>query len=517
MILDRIDWSKASVLGTVFVVFMKRISGILLKRILSYGLAFLVIGFSSIEAATFRVPGDHRTIQAAIDAARPGDNIWVAQGTYDENITLRENVKLEGGWNAGFTGRNWELWRSIIDGGGRGTVVTGAQGATLDGFTIQNGNARLGGGILLENVSMTIKHNTIINNNATGGGGGIEIGSIPRGATDTDITHNVIQNNHTDGKGGGIYVSNSHGWINIVNNIIGGLEMGNTAIEFGGGVLIEACPTVNIEGNEITYNDGGSYAGGVHVAGATPNTMIKDNAIQNNHARLGGAGIYLQGGTIITRNHISGNYTDREGRGGGMWLEGTDRYDPKVENNFIYGNIAGTMGGDGIYINAGRFPRIINNTIVRNGIITERRDGKGVYVVGGVRCILKNNIIWDNRNDLYAERPSCEVSYNDIGSGGFAGVDDNIMEDPLFVDVHDLHIQVSSPCRDAGTSADAPRDDIDKDTRGRQVDIGADEVEVPLTTAIGLLIISICLLLSGMASFRGSKEESLGDYQNGRE
>lgn len=37
-----------------------------------------------------------RTIQAAIDAVGPGADIKVAAGTYNESLTLRENVKLMG-------------------------------------------------------------------------------------------------------------------------------------------------------------------------------------------------------------------------------------------------------------------------------------------------------------------------------------------------------------------------------------------------------------------------------------
>lgn len=502
----RIDWHDNITDGVFTRSSMKRDGISTVPGSLIFGLLVLLFLISNVDAATIKVPDDYPIIQAAIDAASPGDTIQVARGTYVENIVLKENVKLEGGWWSDFTARNIEFWRSVIDGGGGGPVVVGARGAVLDGFTIRNGRAPLGGGILLQNAHMTIKHNTIINNSAEGGGGGISIDGIPNATSDTDISDNVIQNNRSDGVGGGIHVSNSHSWINIVNNVIGGRDKGNTAVEFGGGIVIQACSIVNIEGNEITYNEGGAYGGGLQIAGATPNTMVRDNVIQTNHARLAGAGIYLEGGTIINRNDISNNYTDiiSDARGGGIWCVADDRYDPKVVNNFIYENVAGAMGGDGIYIDGGNFPRIINNTIVRNGDPARSWPGKGVYVAGGARCLLKNNILWENQDDFFEEMPSCSIYNNNFSSGLFHGVDGNIRMNPQFVDVDDFHILASSPCKDAGDSVDAPRVDIDKQTRGRYADIGADEV-VPLTTAIGLSAIIICLLLTGMASSRDRK------------
>jgi len=43
-----------------------------------------------------RVPSDYATIQAAVDAARPGETVRVAAGTYSEAITLRPGVCLRG-------------------------------------------------------------------------------------------------------------------------------------------------------------------------------------------------------------------------------------------------------------------------------------------------------------------------------------------------------------------------------------------------------------------------------------
>lgn len=63
-------------------------------------LAVTVLAFSSpfaaAEAATLTVPGDHATIQAAVDAASSGDQILVGAGTFAENVTTSVPLTIEG-------------------------------------------------------------------------------------------------------------------------------------------------------------------------------------------------------------------------------------------------------------------------------------------------------------------------------------------------------------------------------------------------------------------------------------
>ena len=48
------------------------------------------------NAATLNVPDDHPTIQAAIDAAKPGDTVLVAPGEYRETLRLSSGVRIKG-------------------------------------------------------------------------------------------------------------------------------------------------------------------------------------------------------------------------------------------------------------------------------------------------------------------------------------------------------------------------------------------------------------------------------------
>lgn len=107
-------------------------------------LALLVAGLAQplLAAATVRVPEDHKTIQAAIDAAQPGDTVTVAPGKYPERIRLKAGVTLRSrGDNAKGAEGLKRAEATVIDGGGKGGKQPGvamAEGSTLDGFTVTN-------------------------------------------------------------------------------------------------------------------------------------------------------------------------------------------------------------------------------------------------------------------------------------------------------------------------------------------------------------------------------------------
>ena len=92
---------------------------------------------SLAEKRRLDVPGEYATIQAAVDAANPGDTVRVAPGEYTESIQMREGVCLLG------SGAK----RTILDahGAGRRLVdLSNAPGSIVAGFTIRGTAPKVG-------------------------------------------------------------------------------------------------------------------------------------------------------------------------------------------------------------------------------------------------------------------------------------------------------------------------------------------------------------------------------------
>lgn len=82
------------------------------------------------EGRQLAVPADYPTIQAAIDAAQPGDTVRVAPGAYRESVAMKAGICLHG---AGAR-------RTVLDADGEGRTLvdlTGAPGSAVTGFTLR--------------------------------------------------------------------------------------------------------------------------------------------------------------------------------------------------------------------------------------------------------------------------------------------------------------------------------------------------------------------------------------------
>lgn len=100
-------------------------------------------------------PGNYTAIQSAIDAANPGDTVYVYNGTYDENIIIDKPLKLIG------ENRN----TTSIDGNIQGDTVTiSSEKVTLKNFTIINGKTDFKLDIFRAGIRVTASHCVIKEN-----------------------------------------------------------------------------------------------------------------------------------------------------------------------------------------------------------------------------------------------------------------------------------------------------------------------------------------------------------------
>ena len=143
-----------------------------------YGVDIVVAGASSLQV----VPGG--IIQAAINAARPGETVSVAPGTYTEDITLRSDVNVIGsGYNT-----------TILRGTGATNVVTAnyVTNARFAGFQLPRGGTN--SGYLGNSAVIIFGGNLMVENNRIMGhtnGLWIALGSS------AIIRNNIIEGNGT--------------------------------------------------------------------------------------------------------------------------------------------------------------------------------------------------------------------------------------------------------------------------------------------------------------------------------
>jgi hypothetical protein len=389
------------------------------------------------QPKTIRVPQDHATIQAAIDAAANGDTVLVAEGSYSVNLLLAKKIVLG---SLFITDRDTShISKTILDGASprhsdsASVILIGEPTDTTTkviGFTIRNGGGTkgvwagvpyvLGGGIAVIGGGASILHNRIIDNHCTSalmwsGAAGIDIEfdqamTVPPKAW--IIADNLIANNvstttlSTGGCDGGGIAATGQGWISD-NTIIGNAAIG-ASYGAGGGLVIYGSPTtqdIDVSGNLFRSNSARNVSNP-----AAPTTSVFGGAIA---------------AWPITISGI--NYLPVA----------------KISNNLIVDNLHASA----VYVRSGSFT-LINNTITGN------RGGSGIRLFntqGPLIFRMLNNIVWNplvTTDEIY--NSGLATGSNNLVRGGFAGMG-NIDVDPAFVVGDTLYsLQVNSPCINAG-------------------------------------------------------------------
>ena len=282
-----------------------------------------------------------KTVDAAIQAATQGDEVWVKQGRYEEAITLSKSLALYGGFEGDESARDESSWKhheTILDGKGtNASVVTIASKSTLYGFTVTNGNAERGGGIYCEAASPTIENCQIVNNSANEGGGGVfcYLSACP------ELNNCVIANNQASAVGGGLFcfVKSSP----KLNNCV---VSANSANEQGGGMFCwEYCSPV-IESSTFSINS-------VTGSGAAVNLGVESFAEMTNCLFVGnqagqdGAAVYCFEATpTLLHCTLTGN---QAGEKGGALFAG-QASNPTVTNCILWDNLPEEIHGVGARI-----------------------------------------------------------------------------------------------------------------------------------------------------------------------
>ncbi len=133
------------------------------------------------------------SISAALEVASYGDEIWVAAGTYQDNVELKPGIPLLGGFTGNETlveERDWARNETSIQAEQKDQpTVQGADEALIDGFTISGSEYA---GLLCDSASPLIQNCTISNNIR---GSGYSSGILCNGTAAPQLTNCMITRN----------------------------------------------------------------------------------------------------------------------------------------------------------------------------------------------------------------------------------------------------------------------------------------------------------------------------------
>lgn len=491
------------------------------------------------------------SIQVAINSAIAGDIVKVKGSvtpgnTYLGSITIPSGVTVRGGYLGG-PGSFDDTWNpstyiTKIVASSNSSAVTfsgSSYSSCIDGFTITGGTGtgssiKYGGGIYIGTYAVPSIQHCVIENNSADFGGGIyaPYGSYPsvsyctiqhntfkllNGDSGAGIywyggscTYSTIHGNGTNSvqsaNGAGVYYGGySSGNYSFTNNTVD--RNGSSSVTYGGGLYITGCPSsLTISGNTFSVN-AASTGGGVYLS--APSSVV-GNTFSENSAVTGG-GIYVSSVTGVTRNTFTSNAST--GAGAAAYLACSSSTPSSFYDNMLVGNASsGASGSNGaICANIPQSTTLISNNTIING------SGGGILLrytnPGQPVATVQNNIIYGcgafgvgrsgypiswysyknwirNVTSTYLGTPTSNTDYTN-----------DYQLNTVFVNNSNgnYHLKSDSPLIDRGldTGVPAGSTDIDGETRlvdmpyivtGASVDIGADEVQLPMFQISNLVV-----------------------------
>lgn len=280
------------------------------------------------------------SLEAALAAAGPGDEILVCAGTYTGAFVATVPVQL-----TSHQGRDL----TILSGGGKGTTLTLEGGSSVTGFTIRDGeSAGSGGGIAVVSSGAFTATDCLVTENHADTGGGVWLSAGVSGT----MTASSISGNAGETGGGGVLLSSDSSLDLTTSDVTG-----NTAAN-GGGVMMYDADLVggSVTGNEATwyyglpYYEWGSGGGGLFVGGHS--TVAGTDVGANFATNTGGGGIAMAGGVLTLAD--TAVHDNVSGGGGGLSVWGLYPIDADltlVGTTSVNDNHA--FNGGGAVVNAG--------------------------------------------------------------------------------------------------------------------------------------------------------------------
>jgi len=466
------------------------------------------------------------TIGYALSQAENGDEIRVAEGIYTETLDVSPAVTLKGGYEAAGWTRDITAHPTIVDADGADTCVfhIGGGSVTVEGFIVQGANhtSDWGGGFHIINATVVISGTIIRENSTDGGGGGVFVEQDSSlSLINSTVTANVAKGS---GESSGLIAGSGVDRVTIQDTVFTG-NTGDSVFWIDNGVVF------SITGGQVSSNTvSGETSIVLKGLGTISGTAILSNtargietdgivSVQNLTIQGNTGGGIVNAGTLTITNSIIENNSS-----GGWAVVASENFSETnrlvmdgctIRGNNTPGVVHITTGYAGI-----RNTEIVSNVTTGEAIISIGEAGttpavemvnvlladnapQGGPVIGGVTgsamlmnvtaagnsingnnvlftstaMTVTNTILWGNTTsaDMLGGPGTLSVSYSDI-EGGWPGIG-NISADPVFVDAAngDYHLQVGSPCIDAGTPVGAPATDIEGTPRDAAPDMGAYE------------------------------------------
>ena len=326
--------------------------------------AITCLGGTAARAGAFEVvnlddagPGSLRDAILAANGTPGPDVITFATGLAGTitlatgQLTITDSLEI-GGPGRGLLTIDGNATSRIFD----VPLSPGAVDVYISGMTITNGQEARGGGIRVQDETLTLDDVALIGNTASGEGGGLYADGFAMTLT---VRNSTISGN-TAFAGGGAYVEDTGGATTFEGVVIDG----NTATQQGGGIFF--------------YDP--------------DNDVVIDHATITNNVAGKGGGIYLysqDGGSFTVSNStISGNQATS---GGGVLLYDID-HPVSIANSTISGNSA--VDGAGVEIGQISAPAVISNSTISGNTATGT--GGGVRLARGGGLTVNHSTITQN-------------------------------------------------------------------------------------------------------------------------